>query len=84
MEPKEYDSAVIALLKQPALKFSRELRRELDKDPEYANKHKPELIPQIDRFLDGAGIHWRKDVIEDNVGKLVRDLAVRLRSIEKG
>lgn len=84
MERREYDIAVLALLKQPALKFSRELRRQLDEDPDYAVKHKRELIPKVNNFLSDAGIDGKKNVIEGNMEMLVRELAVRLRSIEKG
>ena len=71
------------MLKQPALEFSRKLRRWLDKDPEYLKHHEEELFLQVQRFLIDAGIYWDGRILRERLPSLVREIVFCLRSIEK-
>lgn len=81
--PQAFENAVMSLVKKPGLSYMRDLRKNLDDHPDYLEKHKADVMPQIDHWLSKAGIYWDAKVLETNWEKVVRDVVVRLRSIEK-
>jgi len=49
--PQAFENAVMSLMQKPALSYMRELRKNLDSDPDYLEKHKSEVMPQLDHWL---------------------------------
>lgn len=80
---EEAQKAVDALLKPPALEYSRSLRIEMDANPEYLESHGEEIVLMVERFLNAAGIYWDVIIIKRNLKFLVREIIVTLRSVEK-
>jgi len=78
-----FEKALHALLKQPALEFSRKLRLWLDEGPEYFERHEAEVFLQVQRLLIDAGIYWDEKVLRERLPSLVREIVSCLRAIEK-
>ena len=78
------DRVLAVFFKPPALKFSRTLRSQLDKDPEYLKRHEPEVFPQMQQFLREAGIPLDDKNPAEQMRHVIREVVVRLRSFEKG
>jgi len=80
---ESFGKALNALLKQPALEFSRKLRSSLDENPEYLKRHEAEIFLQVQRLLSDAGIYWDEKVLRERLPSLVREIVSSLRAIEK-
>jgi hypothetical protein len=81
VEPDE--RAVMALLKQPALSYIRDLRRTIDQDPNFLTFHDRSVSLKIQNFLSKQGIFWDDEVFERQFLKVVMEAVTRLRSFEK-
>ena len=77
------DKVVVSLLKPPALGYVRELRRSLDKDPEYLMFHASSVGLNIRRYLAEVGVHWDDDIFQREWQDVVRKAVIYLRTIEK-
>lgn len=81
VEPDE--KAVIALLKPPALSYTRELRHAIDKDPNYLVFHEQSVGLKVHNLLSKQGIFWDQDLFERQFPKVVMEAVIKLRGIEK-
>jgi hypothetical protein len=79
-----FDKAMLALFRPPALQFSRSLRAELDKDPDFLRRHEKEVYPVLERYLRVAGVLLEEHNTEDQMQHVIREVVIRLRSYEKG
>lgn len=79
-----FDKAMMALFKPPALQFSRSLRAELDKDPDFLLRHEKEVYPELERYLRDAGVSLEEHNTRDQMQHVIREVVIRLRSYEKG
>ncbi|MGB2868869.1 MAG: hypothetical protein WBD36_10485 [Bacteroidota bacterium] len=79
----ESEKVVISLLRPPALGYVRELRRSLDKDPEYLMFHSLSVGLNIRRYLADLGIHWEDEIFQREWQEVVRKAVIYLRTIEK-
>jgi len=79
-----FDRVLGVFFKPPALTFSRTLRSQLDKDPEYLKRHEFEVFPQMQQLLREAGIPLDEKNPTEHMRHVVREVVVRLRSYEKG
>ena len=80
----EFEHAVMAMFRPPALQFSRSLRRCLDCDPDFLNRHEMEVLPELKRFLNEAGVPLDGRNANDEMRHVIREVVIRLRSYEKG
>lgn len=80
---EDFGKAVLALLKKPALDFSRDLKKQLDSDPKHLEHQEIEIVQEIKQFLDGGGVYWDEKIIQTNLRQLVKEVMVGLRSIER-
>lgn len=80
---EEAQKAVDALLKPPALEYSRSLLTEMDANPGYLESHGEEIVLMVERFLSAAGIYWDLIIIRKNLKLLVREIIVTLRRAER-
>ncbi len=81
VEPDE--RAVVALLKQPALSYIRDLRRTMDEDPNFLTFHDRSVSLKIQNFLSKQGIFWDDEVFERQFMKVVMEALSRIRNFEK-
>lgn len=81
VEPDE--RAVMALLKQPALSYIRDLRHTIDDDPNFLTFHDRSVSLKIQNFLSKQGIFWDDEVFERQFLRVVMEAVTRLRSFEK-
>ena len=77
------EKAVMALLKPPALSYTRELRRSLDKDPNFLAFHDQSIGLKVQNLLTQQGIFWDQEVFEKEFMRVVMEAVVRLKGIEK-
>jgi hypothetical protein len=80
----EFEHAITAMFKPPALQFSRSLRKYLDSDPDFLNRHEMEVLPELQRFLKEAGVPLDGGNANDEMRHVIREVVIRLRSYEKG
>jgi hypothetical protein len=80
----EFERAVTVMFKPPALQFSRSLRAQLDRDPDFLKHHEVEVFPELKRFLREAGVPLDERNASDQMRYVVREVVIRLRSYEKG
>jgi hypothetical protein len=78
------EKAMGVLFRRPALEFSRKLRANLDKDPEYLTSHKTDVFPVIQHILSEAGAPLDEKTLDEQMSYVIREVVVRLRTIEKG
>lgn len=83
LSSEDLRKAVLVLLKPPALHYARRLRTKLDADPHCFDGREEELIADLAKLLSSAGIYWDETIIRNNVTRLVREIIVALRSVEK-
>lgn len=81
VEPDE--RAVMALLKQPALSYIRDLRKTIDEDPNFLTFHDRSVGLKVQNLLSKQGIFWDDEVFERQFMKVVMEAVARLRSVEK-
>ncbi len=81
VEPDE--RAVMALLRQPALSYIRDLRKTIDQDPNFLTFHDRSVSLKVQTFLSKQGIFWDDEVFERQFLKIVMEAVTRLRSFEK-
>jgi len=79
-----FDRVLGVFFKPPALKFSRTLRSQLDKDPDYLKRHELEIFPQMQQLLREAGIPLDEKTPAEHMRHVIREVVVRLRSFERG
>ena len=77
------EKAVLALLKSPALSYTRELRQAIDKDPNFLAFHNSTISLKIQELLSKQGIYWDQEVCEKQFTRVVIEAVTRLRGIEK-
>ena len=77
------DKVVMALLRQPALGYIRELRHSLDRDPEHLTFHASSVGLKIRRYLSEGGVHWDDDIFEREWQSVVKKAIVYLSTVEK-
>jgi len=80
-EPDE--RAVIALLKQPALSYIRDLQQTIDQDPNFLAFHDRSVSLKIQNLLSRQGIFWDTDVFEDQFPLLVTEAVARVKRLER-
>jgi len=80
----EFEHAVTVMFRPPALHFSRSLRRCLDSDPDFLVRHEGEVLPELRRYLQAAGIPLDEKNANDEMRHVLREVVIRLRSYEKG
>ena len=80
----EFERAITVMFKPPALQFSRSLRKCLDSDPDFLNRHEMEVLPELQRFLKEAGVPLAGGNANDEMRHVIREVVIRLRSYEKG
>lgn len=81
IEPDE--KAVMALLKPPALSYIRELRKTIDRDPNFLTFHDRSVSLKVQNFLSRQGIYWDEEIFERQFLKVVMEAVTRLKSFEK-
>lgn len=82
--PDEFDRALTAFFKPPALSFSRRLRKNLDENPDYLKRHEADVFPVLQRILLDAGVPLDEKESCEQMRHVIREVVVRLRSYEKG
>jgi hypothetical protein len=80
----EFDWALMAFFKPPALSFSRKLRTGLDEDPNYLERHESDVLPQLQKILRDAGVPVDEKTSVEQMRHVVREVVVRLRTYERG
>ena len=80
----EFDHAVTVMFQPPALHFSRTLRKQLDKDPDFLKRHEMEVLPELRRYLREAGVPLDDGNASEQMKHVIREVVIRLRSYEKG
>ncbi len=78
------EQAICAMFRPPALQFSRMLRSELDREPEYLTLHEGELLERLGQLLREAGIPVQDLGATEDLRHVLWEVVVRLRSYEKG
>ena len=81
---EQLETALTVFFRRPALDFSRNLRSSLDKDPEYLTDHASDIFPRVRQLLNEAGAPLNDSKYEDQMKYVVREIVIRLRTIEKG
>ena len=64
MPPIARQKAVLSLLKPPAVRYVRTLKKSLERDPGYLKKNRKDVGNIVIGFLAGAGFHWHKEIFE--------------------
>ncbi len=77
------ERAVLAMLKPPALSYTRELRQAIDEDPNFLAFHDQSIGLKVQKFLSKEGIFWDEEVYEREVMKVVTEAVTRVRSLDK-
>jgi hypothetical protein len=77
------ENAVNALLKQPALSYTRGLRRSIEEYPNFMTFYGQSVGLEVHNILTNEGICWDDDVFEKEFLKVVMEAITRLRSKEK-
>jgi hypothetical protein len=78
------DRAILEFFRQPVIAYSRRLRANLDRDPEYIERNKSEVYRELRSFLTRAGCVFDEQNIDLQMEYVVREVVGRLRSYEKG
>ncbi len=81
IEPDE--TAVLALLKPPALSYIRDLRRTIDEDPNFLTFHDRSVSLKIQDLLSKQGIYWDDEIFEKQFLKVVKTAIDRLKKTEQ-
>ena len=76
------EKAVTALLRQPALSYTRELRQEIDRDPNFLTFHDQSVGLKVQTLLSQQGIFWDEEIFEKQYMRVVIEAVHRLRGIE--
>lgn len=72
--------AVLTLLKPPAIRYVRTLKKSLERDPGYLESHRVDVGNIITGFLAGAGFHWHKKIFERDWPEILQEALARLSS----
>ena len=76
------EKAVIALLKAPALSYTRELRQAIDKDPNFLAFHDQSIGLIVQNLLSKQGIFWDQEVFEKEYMTVVNEAVIRVRCLD--
>ena len=77
------EKAVVALLSQPGLSYTRELRQAIDRDPNFLAFHDQSVGLKVQNLLSQQGIFWDEEIFEKQYMGVVTEAVSRLRGIEK-
>jgi hypothetical protein len=72
--------AVLTLLKPPAVRYVRTVKKSLERDPRYLESHRVDVGNIITGFLAGAGFHWHKKIFERYWPGILQEALDRLPS----
>ena len=76
------EKAVLFLLKSPASRYVRGLKKLLEKDPGYLTDHLDDVGNIIIGFLAGSGLQWHREIFEREWEGILRDALHRLSKTE--
>ena len=76
------ERAVNTLLKPTSLPFLRELKKEVDKDPQFLSSHQRTLEKDIQSFFFREGIFWDEEVLHREWQDVVLAALIRLKTSE--
>ena len=77
------EKAVLFLLKPPASRYVRRLKRFLEHEPDYLDAHREDVSNIIIGFLAGSGLQWHREIFEREWPELLNQALARLDK-EKG
>ena len=72
------EQAVLFLLRPPASRYVRRLKKLLEEEPGYLNAHREDVSNIIIGFLAGSGLHWHRKIFEREWPDLLRLALARL------
>jgi hypothetical protein len=72
------EKAVRFLLKPPASRYVRRLKKLMEKEPEYLAAHRDDVGNIIIGFLAGSGLQWHREIFEREWEVILRDALRRL------
>ncbi|MGA3246383.1 MAG: hypothetical protein ABSE41_17320 [Bacteroidota bacterium] len=72
------EQAILVLLKPPALKYLRELKELVKRDPRYLESHHDDVGNIIIGFLAGSGFHWHRDIFDREWAEILAHALTRL------
>ena len=73
------EKVVMLLLKPPALPYTRELRKKLDKDPEFMKLHAHSVSIKMYQLLSKSGVFWDQEILERECENIVKEAVTRLK-----
>jgi hypothetical protein len=77
------EKAVLFLLKPPAIRYVRRLKKSLERDPGYLEAHQKDVGNIIIGFLAGSGFQWHRKIFEREWLELLREALSRLPSARR-
>ncbi len=77
------EKAASFLLKPPALRYIRSLKKLLDRDPGYLDAHREDIGNIVIGFLSGAGFQWHRQVFEREWPDILQDALAQLDNKKK-
>jgi hypothetical protein len=72
------EKAVLFLLKAPASRYVRRLKKTLEREPDYLTTHREDVANIIIGFLAGSGLQWHREIFEREWPAILRDAIARL------
>ena len=70
--------AALSLLKPPAVRYVRSLKKSLEQDPGYLEAHRQDIGNIIIGFLAGSGFQWHRNIFEREWQEILQEALTRL------
>lgn len=75
--------AVLSLLKPPAVRYIRKLKKSLDENPSYLTEHREDVGNIIIGFLAGSGFQWHRNIFEREWPEILQAALSRLPAAKR-
>ncbi|MDP2884182.1 MAG: hypothetical protein Q8P51_04080 [Ignavibacteria bacterium] len=77
------ENAVLFLLKPPASRYVRRLKKTLEHEPTYLTTHREDVANIIIGFLAGSGLQWHREIFEREWPGILSDALARLSATKR-
>jgi hypothetical protein len=77
------ERAVSSLLKPTSLPYLRELKKEVERDPQFLTSHQGSIEENIQSFFYKEGIFWDEEVLHREWKDVVLEALIRLKTTER-
>ena len=70
--------AILSLLQPPAVRYTRRLKKTLERDPGYLKAHREDVGNIVIGFLAGSGFQWHREIFERDWPGILEEALDRL------